>query len=69
MNLIKKVKIVKNLFGTFDQFVDKIIDQNSRNGVTVKNTFADLILDPKNGFDECQTRNQIVMFILGVSAL
>lgn len=66
-NMLSKFGKVRSLFKDFNRFVDTILEKNADPDKTEKNTFINLMLDPKNGFNESQIRNQLTMFVLGVS--
>jgi len=66
-NMLSKFGKVRLLFKDFNRFVDTVLEKNSDPDKTEKNTFINLMLDPKNGFSESQIRNQLTMFVLGVS--
>jgi hypothetical protein len=58
---------IKKVFEKFDNFVDATVNANQRNNNFVENTAIDLLLDPKNGFDNNEIKEEIILMLLGVS--
>ena len=60
-------KRIDEIFSVFENYLNEVIDKNRRSPCTDENKLIYSLLDPKNGFDDEDVRDEFITMILGVS--
>jgi len=70
----KKLKIfnigkrIEEIFGVFEKYLSEVMDKNHKSPCSDENEIIHALLDPKNGFDEDDVRDEFITILLGVSS-
>lgn len=59
---------ISKVFETFDKFINDLVKRNHQfNNNNLENTAIDILLDPKNDFDDTDVKEELILMLLGVS--
>ena len=60
-------KRIEEVFKVLEKYQNDVVENNRKSPCKNENAFINSLLDPKNGFDEDDVRDEFITMLLGVS--